>query len=109
MPATDGSAKRPDDVAEALIQFYGIGFGGKRGGRYRVSRKYLRQITGRRRLGDDYLREVAEELFQRGFVLIDLETYFAILSQDLFNSYRSVSNRVVASVQLPESSDDAQG
>lgn len=86
----------PDEVAEILIGFYGAGFGGKRGGRYRISRKYLRRISGRRRLAEDYLAALADELFQRGYVLIDLETYFAVLSQDLFDSYRSVSSRVVA-------------
>lgn len=87
------------EIADALVNFCGVSFGGKRGGRFRISRKFLRQIAGRRKLPGEFIRELADELFERGFVLVDLETHFAVLSQNVFNSYRRVTDKVFATLE----------
>jgi len=86
------------EVAELLAKLYGQEFGGKRLGKYRISRKYLRELARRQRLTPDFLHELGDELFERGFVIAELETFFAVLDQRLFNSYRRVTSAAVGKV-----------
>jgi len=91
----------PGDVAHRLAALYEKGFGGKARGRYRISMKHMRAMTGRRRVTTEVLREIGEELFELGFVLIDMETHFVVLAHRTFNSYRRVSDACLQ--QLSES------
>ena len=83
------------EVAAQLALLYERGFGGKERGRYRISMKHLRALTKRKRIPGSLLRRIAEELFELGYVLIDMETFFVILAQRTFNSYRRVSDTAV--------------
>ena len=84
------------DVAERLAALYDEAFAGKPRGRYRISSKHLKALTGRRRVPPRTVRAIAEELYELGFVLIDLETFFVVLAQRTFASYRRVSDGCVA-------------
>lgn len=79
------------DAAAKLVALYERPFGGKPEGRYRLSPKMLRQITGRKKLSEAYMRALAEELFERGYVLLDLETYYGVASVKTFANYRRLS------------------
>lgn len=76
------------EIAQELADLYGKPFGGKPNGRFRISPKMLRKIAGRRRLAERFVQELAEEMFELGFVLLDMETYYAIASVRTFDSYR---------------------
>lgn len=76
------------DVAEALVRLYDRPFGGKDKGRFRISAKIMRRLTGRMRLSEAYVAELSGELFERGYVLVDLETFYAVIGAATFNSYR---------------------
>ena len=90
-------ADRPTErqVAAQLAELYERGFGGKERGRYRLSMKHLRGLTKRKRVPPALLRRLAEELFELGYVLIDMETFFVVLAQRTFTSYRRVSDGAV--------------
>jgi hypothetical protein len=90
-------ADRPTErqVAAQLAELYERGFGGKERGRYRLSMKHLRVLTKRKRVPPALLRRLAEELFELGYVLIDMETFFVVLAQRTFTSYRRVSDGAV--------------
>jgi hypothetical protein len=94
------STDRPTarQVAAQLAELYERGFAGKERGRYRISMKHLRIITRRKRLPPAELSRIAEELFELGYVLIDMETFFVVLAQRTFTSYRRVSDGAVASL-----------
>jgi hypothetical protein len=96
-------AERPTEreVAERLAALYDEAFGGKPRGRYRISSKHLKALTGRRRVPPRTVRAIAEELYELGFVLIDLETFFVVLAQRTFTSYRRVSDSCVAAPEAP--------
>lgn len=83
-------------VADRLAALYDKEFGGNRRGRFRISMKLLRRIAGRRRLNAMHLRAIADETFERGLVLVDLETFFVVLSQRTFASYRRVNEASAA-------------
>ena len=96
------------DVAAHLAALYEQGFGGKERGRFRISMKHMRALTGRRRVTAQVLHKIAEELYEMGFVLIDLETHFVVLAQHTFNSYRRVSDACLEQRAGTELSSAAQ-
>lgn len=75
-------------IAERLCAFYEREFGGKRSGRYRISAKLMRELAGRRRLYEDDTRMIARALLERGFVLIDMDVFFVVMSANAFVNYR---------------------
>ena len=82
-------------IAERLSEIYEQEFGGKPRGRYRISMKHMRTLTGRRRVTAEIVQTIAAELFELGYVLIDMETFFVVLAQRTFASYRRVSDACV--------------
>ncbi|MDH3232347.1 MAG: hypothetical protein OEQ29_02390 [Alphaproteobacteria bacterium] len=80
-----------DAIADCLLRLYDQEFGGSRRGRFRISMKLMKKIAGRGRLHSTQLRAVADEVFERGLVLVDLETFFVVLSQRTFVNYRRVN------------------
>ena len=98
----------PNEIAKLLAKLYSQSFGGKQTGKYRISRKYLRQLAGRRRLTPEFFDDVSDELFERGLVIADLETFFVVLDQRLFNSYRRVTSAAISKVGGGEAILDAE-
>lgn len=76
------------DTAERLALLYDRKFGRKERGRYRISAKLVRDIAGRRRLYEDDVRALTRALLERGFVLIDMDSFFVVLSANSFVNYR---------------------
>ena len=76
------------ELAERLCELYNQPFGGKPSGRFRISAKLVRQLMGRRRLYEDDIRNLSREMMERGFVLINMDSYFVVLSVNTFTNYR---------------------
>jgi hypothetical protein len=76
------------EVSDRLVDLYERPFGGKQKGRYRIAAKLVRQIAGRRRLYEDDIRDLTRAMLERGYVLIDMESFFVILSANTFVNYR---------------------
>ena len=85
-------------VAETLAELYEWRFGGKDRGRFRVSMKHMQALTGRKRVPEKMRRRIAEELYELGYVLIDLESFFVVLAQRTFSSYRRVTDDALLTV-----------
>tara|TARA_R110002051_G_scaffold259449_5_gene318982 strand:- start:49689 stop:49970 length:282 start_codon:yes stop_codon:yes gene_type:complete len=77
-----------DAAAQKLAALFDTSFGGKPKGRFRISNKLLRQILERRRLYDDDIRQLSRALLERGYVLVDMDSFFVILSANSFVNYR---------------------
>ena len=84
-----------DGVADRLEALYGQSFGGKPSGRYRVAAKLMRGLAGRRRLYEDDISSLTRAMLERGYVLIDMETFFVVLSANTFTNYRRANEDVV--------------
>ncbi len=80
-----------DRVADEIAELYEAQFGGKDRGRFRISAKLLSQMADRRRLYEDDIKAIHRALYERGYLLLDLETFFCVLSQRTFASYRRVN------------------
>ncbi len=92
------------DVAQKLADLYDTPFGGKPSGRFRISAKMMRRIAGRKKLPDKFLGELADEMFELGFVLLDMEAYYAIASSRTFASYRRLGEASYKSVDEDKAS-----
>lgn len=79
-------------AADTLAALYDRKFGGKDSGRYRIPAKLVRTAAGRRRLYEDDVRALTRALFERGFVLIDLDSFFVVMSANAFVNYRRAND-----------------
>jgi len=75
-------------VADRLAALYLQPFGGKKSGRYRISARLVRQLAGRRRLYEDDIRALMRELAERGFVFVDMDSFFVVIAASTFINYR---------------------
>lgn len=94
----DGSTPEIAEAVSQLVSLYDRPFGGKQRGRYRISMKLMRRMLGQRRVWPDQIEEIRRRLYERNYLLIDLETYFIIVSQQTFTSYRRVNEASIAAI-----------
>jgi len=80
-----------ESTSRRLIELYEEPFGGKPGGRYRISAKLLRTLSGRRRLYESDITRLSREIYQAGFILIDMDTFYVVTSARTFSNYRRVA------------------
>ena len=80
--------KTSDIAANRLAEMYSEEFGGKPSGRYRISRKLLAELLGQRRLYANDVTALTRALLEKGFVLIDMESFFVVMSANAFVNYR---------------------
>jgi hypothetical protein len=83
----------PDAVADTLARLYSEKFGGKDSGRYRVAARAIRDAAGRRRLYEEDVRALARAMVERGYVLIDMDTFFVVMSANAFVNYRRANDQ----------------
>ena len=79
-------------TAERLAELYDQDFGGKANGRYRIPDKLVRRIAGRRRLYETDIRALSVALFELGYVLIDMDTFYVVMSANSFVNYRRAND-----------------
>ncbi len=91
-----------EKVAERLAELYGREFSGKSSGRYRIPQKLLRELCGRRRLYEDDVTALSRALFEKGYILIDMDSFFVVMSANSFVNYRRVGKDVLHGLVPPE-------
>lgn len=79
-------------AAETLAGLYAKGFGGKPSGRYRIAQKLVRDLMGRRRLYPEDVQALTREMLEQGFVLIDMDAFFVVMSTNSFVNYRRANS-----------------
>ena len=87
------------EVIDRLIALYDHTFGGKPRGRYRISMKLMRRMTNQRRLWPEQIEAIRRGLYETGYILIDLETYFIVVSQRTFASYRRLNEASIVNLE----------
>ncbi len=83
-----------EDTAKRLASLYGESFGGKPTGRYRIASKLVRDMTGRRRLYPEDVQSLTRAMLEEGYVLIDMDSFFVVLSANAFVNYRRANAEV---------------
>jgi len=79
------------NATDRLAALYDESFGGKKSGRYRIPAKLMRELAKRRRLYEDDIQAIGRALLERGYVLIDLDSFYVVMSANAFLNYRRVS------------------
>lgn len=82
-------------VAERLAGLYDESFGGKKSGRYRIPAKLMRELAQRRRLYESDITALGRALFERGFVLIDMDSFYVVMNANAFVNYRRANEDVL--------------
>ena len=85
----------PYEVACKLVSFYDQPFGGKPTGRFRISPKNLRKLAQRRRISEEFIRQLDEAMFEMEYVFVDMELFYAVTSSRTFTNYRRVADAMV--------------
>gem|GEM_PF-440869 len=93
------------DVVDRLVALYDHAFGGKPRGRYRVSMKLMRRMLNQRRLWPEQIEAIRRGLYETGYILIDLESYFIVVHQRTFASYRRLNEASIATLDGAEIGD----
>jgi hypothetical protein len=92
---------RHRQIARQLAALYSRQFGGKGSGRYRISSKQMRELLGQRRLYPDDISQVTRHLLEEGYILIDMDSFFAVLSANAFVNYRRVNAEAIKAAEQP--------
>ena len=77
-------------VARQLAALYGKSFGGKPNGRFRIAAKQLREMLGCKRLYADQIETLTRAMLEEGYILVNMDSFFVILSANTFVNYRRV-------------------
>jgi ribose 5-phosphate isomerase RpiB len=86
------------EIAETLADFYEESFGGKAKGRYQITRKLLKELTGRNILRQDFLDQITEHLYDLNLTLIDLAgDTFIVIPTKILAGYRKLTTIMVKS------------
>ena len=85
----------PQQVAKYLVKIHEMPFGGKKRGRMKITRAGLRELSKRGRLENAFLSSLTTEMFQEGFMFIDLDKYFVVIQAKVTRRYRSISKNVM--------------
>ena len=84
--------------AAGLVALYEKPFGGKQRGRYRIPIKLARQLLRQKRIWPDQVEAIRRALYERGYVLHDMESYWVVVSQSKFSNYRRVNEASLIAV-----------
>jgi hypothetical protein len=87
--------KTPTQVADDLTRIYNWEFGGKDRGRFRISRRQLRRLSGRGRLEDSILSQFVQHCYERGLVVTDLGDEFSVIEVAAMQNYRKAPSRLI--------------
>jgi hypothetical protein len=103
MPGNFTDAKNMSNI---IRKIYEEDFGGKKRGRYLLSRSQFRKLAKRKRLSDSFFNEVAEEALESGFILIPLGDSIAVIEEGVVSSYRPVTKKILDSFAIEKDADN---
>lgn len=83
-------------AANHLANLYDRPFGGKAKGRFRIAVKLVCRLSGRRRLYEDDIRALTRAMLERGYVLVDMDTFFVVMSANTFVNYRRANEDCIS-------------
>jgi hypothetical protein len=95
-----------EKMAEMIKEIYSESFGGKKRGRFQISRSQFRRLGGRKRLNDTFVYEVAEACLEIGYILIITGDIIAIIEENIVSNYRNVPKSIVRSYENEDEDND---
>jgi len=83
-------------VVEIFKKIYDEEFGGRKRGRFRISRELVRKISGRKRLDSRFIEQVTEEGYEQDLIIINREDFFNVIEDRVMDSHRKVPKRIAS-------------
>jgi len=77
------------------VSAYETKFGGKKRGRFLITRSDLRELLGVSKLTTDTIDKLAEECLSIDLALIDMEDCFAVMETNMILNWRKITSRLV--------------
>ena len=102
-----GNLKNAEKMAEIIDEIYEEKFGGKKRGRFQISRSQFRKLGGRKKLHDVFIYEVADECLELGYILIYTGDIIAIIEESVVMNYRNVPKSILGSY-IDEEDDEEE-
>ena len=84
------SRKTATEMAEILTNLYEDTFGGKKRGRYQITRSGFTELSGRKKLQDSFIYKVIDEALDWGYIVVDLGDYLVVIEVSVTENYRQV-------------------
>ena len=84
-----------DIAARQLANLYNKSFGGKESGRFRIASKQVRELLGKKRLYADDIEQLSRAVLEQGYVVVDMDSFFVLLSAKTFVNYRRLSGEAL--------------
>jgi hypothetical protein len=90
------SIDRINEVAQCLWgEIYEEEFGGKPRGKFLLTREDLKSLLGVQRLHFSTVRQLTDACLKLGLVVIDLDSYFAMVELRFLEKWRRVPKRLI--------------
>jgi len=86
------------DTASYLAALYTESFGGKGAGRYRIPAKHVRDLMGQKRVYPDDIHALTRAMFELGYLFIDMDSFYVVLSANSFVNYRRTSAEAITRI-----------
>lgn len=83
------------EVAEILENIYETGFGGKKRGRFKITRSDFRKLSNRKNLHDSFIYDVSEEALELGYVVFPLYDDIVVIEEEVIRNYRKVTKKII--------------
>lgn len=95
---SESSQIATESIAADLVRLYEKPFGGKARGRFRIPIKLVRRMLDQKRIWPEQVEAIRRALYEHGYVLHDMESYWVVVSQRTFASYRRVNEASILEV-----------
>jgi len=89
------SRKTSDEMAEILSDIYEEKFGGKKRGRYQITRSGFTELAGRKKLQDSFIHKVIDSALDWGIIVVDLGDNLVVIEVSVTENYRKVPKSII--------------
>ena len=101
--------KTIEEIIQILRELLLASFGGRKGGRFQISRERFKMLLGRQLLRDELIHEIAEECLNHDIVLLNMDHFFGVIEKKHILSFRNLPESKIKDKESPVSrttSDD---
>jgi len=94
----DMSRKTAEEMAEMLSDIYEEKFGGKKRGRYQITRSGFTELAGRKKLQDSFIYKVIDSALDWGYIVVDLGDNLVVIEVSVTENYRKVPRSIITEI-----------
>ena len=97
--------KTIEEIIQILRRLLLESFGGRKGGRFQISRERFKILLGRQLLRDELIHDIAEECLNHDMVLLNMDHFFGVIEKKHILSFRNLPESKVKESSISTSDD----